>query len=109
MNNSGDSAGGLQVDANTAPAGPSPKTMLRIVKLLGVILVLLFLALIAGIVWKAQHRKVETVPDLVVSLGIEPSSIKSTVLSGNILALTTDKEVVVVDVAKRTVIMRGRL
>ena len=82
--------------------------MLRVVYVLGVILVLLFLALIVGIIWKAQNRKVELVPDMVVSLGIDPASIKNIALSGNVLALTTDREVVVVDVAKRIVLMRGR-
>ncbi len=69
---------------------------------------MLFVAWIAGIIWKAQNRKVELVPDVVVSLGIDPAAIKQMTLSGNVLALTTDREVVVVDVAKRVIIMRGR-
>ena len=105
---SGVSVVAMQGDANPSSAGPSQKAMLRVVTGLGIILALLFLALIAGIIWKAQNRKVELVPDVVVSLGIDPASIKQMTLSGNVLALTTDREVVVVDVAKRVVMMRGR-
>ncbi len=98
----------MQGNANSSTIGPSQKAMLRVVTVLGVILVLLFLALIAGIIWKAQNRKVELVPDVVVSLGIDPATIKQMTLSGNVLVLTSDREVVVVDVAKRRVIMRGK-
>ncbi len=41
---------------------PSAKVMLRVVYIMGIILVLLFLTLIGGIIWKAT-RKAEPKPD----------------------------------------------
>jgi hypothetical protein len=92
-----------------APVHPGPsKGLLLLVKSLGVVMVLLFLALIGGIIWKATHKAPPPpVPDIVMDLGIDPASIRLMALDGNMLALTTDKEIVIVDVVKRKVMLRS--
>ncbi len=84
--------------------GPSP-ALLRLVKIMGVILVLLFLGLIGGIIWKATHKPPE-LKEVVLELGIDPASIRHLELDGNTLAIATEAELLVVDVAKRKVIIR---
>jgi hypothetical protein len=87
--------------------GPS-KALLRLVKIMGVVLVLLFLGLIGGIIWKATHKPpTPSVTDVVVDLAIDPANIRLMALDGNMLAITTDKDLVVIDLAKRKVILRS--
>jgi hypothetical protein len=87
--------------------GP-PKGLLLLVKALGIILVLLFLGLIVGIIWKATNKAPPTpITDVVMDLGVDPGAVRHMQLNGNTLALTTDKEIVVVDVAKRKVLLRS--
>jgi hypothetical protein len=91
----------------TPPVYPGPsKGLLRLVKILGMVMVLLFLALIGGIIWKATHR-VPDVKDVVFELGVDPAAIRHLALDGGILAIATDRELLVVDVAKRKMIMRS--
>jgi hypothetical protein len=86
--------------------GPPPG-LLRLVKVLGAIMVLLFLALIVGIIWKATNRTVPVEAPVVVDFGIDPASIRHLSLDGGQLAITTDKEVLVIDVKSRKVILRS--
>ncbi len=90
----------------TVHPGPS-KALLRLVKIMGAVLVLLFLALIGGIIWKATHKPPPEVQDVMFDLGLDPARIKQLAVDGNTLAIVTDRELVVVDVAKRKVIMRS--
>ena len=92
-------------DTTTVYPGPS-KSLLRLVKFLGLVMVLLFLALIAGIIWKATHKPAPEVKQVVFDLGIDPASIRHLTLDGNNLAIATDREVLVIDIAKRSVILR---
>jgi hypothetical protein len=90
------------------PVYPGPSAgLLRLVKIMGVVLVLLFLGLIGGIIWKATHRATPEVQDVVFDLGLDPASITHLAVDGNTLAIATDRELVVVDVAKRKVVMRS--
>jgi hypothetical protein len=91
------------------PVHPAPpKGLLLLVKTLGVILVLLFLGLFAGIIWKATHKAPPPpVADVMMDLGIDPAAVRHMELDGNTLALTTDKDIVVIDVAKRKVLLRS--
>jgi hypothetical protein len=93
----------------TPPVHPGPSaSLLRLVKIMGVVLVLLFLGLIGGIIWKATHKAPpppET--DVMISLGIDPASIRLMALDGNSLAITTDKQLLVIDLAKRKVVLRS--
>jgi hypothetical protein len=93
----------------TPPVYPGPSAgLLRLVKIMGVVLVLLFLGLIGGIIWKATHKPPPPpVGDVTMDLGIDPASIRLMSLDGNTLALTTDKDVVVIDLAKRKVVLRS--
>jgi hypothetical protein len=87
--------------------GPPPG-LLRLVKVLGAIMVLLFLVLIAGIIWKATNRAVPVETPVTIDLGIDPASIRHLALDGGQLAITTDKEVLVIDVKTRKVLLRSR-
>lgn len=91
------------------PVHPAPpKGLLLLVKSLGIILLLLFLGLIGGIIWKATNKAPQLpVADVVMDLGIDPAAVRHMELNGNSLALTTDKEIVVVDVIKRKVLLRS--
>lgn len=84
-----------------------PKALLRLVYIMGIILVLLFLTLIVGIIWKAQHRPPPPRLEVPVELGIDPAKVRLMNFNGNLLALTTDTELVVIDVNKRQVILRS--
>lgn len=93
-----------------APVHPGPsKGLIFLVKAMGVILVLLFLALIGGIVWKATHKTaaMPTAENITLELGINPATIRNMALDGNMLAVTTDKELVVIDIKQRKVLLRS--
>jgi len=94
---------------DTPPVHQGPSlALLRLVKIMGVVLVLLFLGLIGGIIWKATHKPpAAPATAVVLDLGIDPASIKHLAVDGNTLAIVTDGEIVVIDVAKRKVIMRS--
>jgi hypothetical protein len=93
----------------TPPVHQGPSlALLRLVKIMGVVLVLLFLGLIGGIIWKATHKPpAPPATDVIMDLGIDPASIRLMALDGNHLAITTDKDVIVIDVAKRKVVLRS--
>ena len=93
----------------TPPVHQGPSlALLRLVKIMGVVLVLLFLGLIGGIIWKATHKApVPPATAVVEDLGIDPASIKHLAVDGNTLVIATDGEIVVIDVGKRKVIMRS--
>jgi hypothetical protein len=89
------------------PVHPGPsKALLRLVKILGVIMLLLFLGLIGGIIWKATH-KAPDVKDVIFELAIDPASIRHLALDGSTLAIATDRELLVVDVTKKKVLIRS--
>lgn len=93
-----------------APIHPGPsKGLIFLVKAMGVVLVLLFLALIGGIIWKATHKSAPPpAADVVTDLGIDPASIRHLDMDGNHLAISTDKEVLVLDVKQRKILMRSQ-
>jgi uncharacterized membrane protein (UPF0136 family) len=99
---------------NTAAEGFVPtegqKKLLRAVKLMGVALVLLFLALIGGIIWKATQPKPAPVAEsLALGLGLKAADIKSVAIDGGTIAITTTSELIVVDAARRKVLLREPL
>jgi hypothetical protein len=88
--------------------GPPPG-LVRLVKVLGVIMILLFLALVGGIIWKSRQPATQPVmQDVVMELGLDPAAIKHMELSGNVLALSTDQELVVIDVRARKITLRAK-
>jgi hypothetical protein len=68
---------------------------------------LLFLGLIGGLIWKAMKPKAPPpVVQTVQELGLAPADIRLMELDGDRLALTTSKELVVIDLKTKTVLMR---
>jgi hypothetical protein len=88
---------------------PSARLLLRIVYIMGIILVLLFLTLVGGIIWKSM-RKPEPRPvaepaalNLSLPGGME---IRTADIDGDRLVLNTGREVIVIDVRKNTILTR---
>ncbi len=71
--------------------------LLRLVKIMGVILILLFLGLIGGIIWKATHRP-SPVLQSPVSLNFAGKDVLHMALDGNRLAITAAHEIIVIDI-----------
>lgn len=90
---------------------PSAKIMLRVVYIMGIILVLLFLTLIGGIIWKST-RKAERPPEAtpaLIGLGLPGGAeIRATEIDGDRLILNTGTEVIVIDLRKNTIVSRIR-
>lgn len=90
----------------------SAKTLLRVVYIMGVILMLLFLLLVGGIIWKAMNRPpapATGAPGPVVDLGLPAGTvIQSMVLDGDRLVLSAGSEVIVVDLRKNVILSRIR-
>ena len=92
--------------AEGAPGlSPGTRLLLRLVYIMGVVLVLLLIALVAGIIWKATHRS--PAPAEVagaLDLGLSPgASITGIDLDGDRLAVTTSEGIVIVDLRKHRV------
>lgn len=96
-------------DAAPLEIPASARRLLRLVYIMGVVLVLLFLTLIAGIIWKANHRA-PPAPEpaaQTLDLGLPPAAdIRAASLDGDRLLVITARQVIVVDIRKNTVISR---
>jgi hypothetical protein len=89
-----------------AGAGPH-KALLRLVYIMGIILVLLFLGLVAGIIWKASHRPPpQARPEAVLNLNLAAQEVRQTALDGDRLLITTTRAIIVVDVRRGEVVLR---
>jgi hypothetical protein len=98
---------GDSTEQSPVHAGPAPG-LLRLVKVLGAVMVLLFVALIGGIIWKATHKPPPvSAQSVVVDLGLDPATIRHMTLNNGQLAIATDTEIMVIDVKTRTVILRS--
>ena len=94
-------------DPQAVYPGP-PAGLVRLVKIMGAVLVLLFIILVAGLVWKATRKAPPpVVADVVMELGIDPGSIRHMELDGSNLVLSTDKELLVIDLKLRKVTLRS--
>ncbi len=98
----------FQTEQQGAGAGvpPSARTLLRVVYIMGVILVLLFLLLVGGIIWKATRPPApKLAPEAaLIDAGIpQGAAVKSMALDGDRLAIQTDSEIIVIDLRKREV------
>lgn len=95
----------------TVPVAPpaSAKLLLRVVYIMGIILVLLFLLLVGGIIWKAMKK-----PDVPIQptaaaldLGLAPGTgVQAMELDGDRLAINTGTEIIIVDIRKNAIISR---
>ena len=87
----------------------SARILLRVVYIMGIILVLLFLLLIGGIIWKSMQKAEPKplVPPATLSLGLPAvADIRSAEINGDRLVLNTGREVIVIDVRKNTIVSR---
>ncbi len=88
---------------------PAARLLLRIVYIMGIILVLLFLTLVGGIIWKSA-RKADpkpVAPPAELSLGLQQGvDIRSAEIDGDRLVLNTGREVIVIDIRKNTILSR---
>lgn len=91
---------------------PSAKRMLRVVYIMGVILVLLFLTLVATIIWKVANRPaVPPVPPVpqpsALSLGLpQGTDLRDAQLDGDRLIINTGREIIVIDLRKNAITAR---
>ena len=98
-----------QDQQTTGEIPASAKTLLRVVYIMGIILVLLFLLLVGGIIWKASNRAAPVAPAAppVTALGLpEGTAIQSMLLDGDRLAISTGTEVIVIDIRKNVILSR---
>lgn len=86
------------------------KRLLRAVYGMGIALVLLFLALIGGIIWKATHKAPPPPPEtLTLGLGLKAADVKAVAVDGGTVAITTTSELIVIDTNRRKVLLREPL
>jgi hypothetical protein len=85
-----------------------PKWLRKLVYIMGIVLLLLFFALVAGIIYKANHRPVVVVPETqVLGVGLPPDEkFISAVTNGDKLTITSGRAVYVIDVPTHRVILR---
>lgn len=98
-------------DAGEAAPGipPSARLLLRIVYIMGIILVLLFLTLIGGIIWKSSQKPAAkaVLPTAELNLALpQGADIRGAEIDGDRLVLNTGREVIVIDIRKNAVISR---
>ncbi len=88
----------------------SQKKLLRVVYVMGLLLVLLFLALIGGIIWKATKPRPAATPEILsMGLGLKAGDIKAVDVDGGTLAITTSGELIVIDAGRRKILLREPL
>lgn len=86
------------------------KKLLRVVYIMGLALVLLFLALIGGIIWKATQPKPAPVAENpALGLGLRAADIKSVNGDGGTVTILTATELIVIDAVRRKVLLREPL
>jgi hypothetical protein len=97
-----------QGESSQVAVPQSAKLMLRVVYIMGIVLVLLFMALIGGIIWKATHKvEVRASSPALVELGLAPgTSVLSMDLDGDRVAINTGPEIIIVDIRKNAVVSR---
>ena len=100
----------LQQDNDTSAAvPPSARMLLRVVYIMGIVLVLLFLTLVGGIIWKSTRKAdPKTVaPPATLNLGLASGTVvQPAQIDGDRLVITTSTEIIVVDIRKNAVISR---
>ena len=92
-------------------AQPGLKFLELAVYIMGGLLVLMFVGLIGGIVYKVTTRgDAPPLQTKSLTLGLDPGTlVGQMVLDGDRLALNTDTEIIVIDIRKGTIVARIRL
>jgi hypothetical protein len=88
-------------------APPVNRFLVFAVYFMGAVLVLLFLGLIGGIIYKIKNRAVVPEGTGLVELGLPASSqVREAILTGDKLTINTGTEVFIVEVSTRKVLLR---
>ena len=84
------------------------KRLLKLVYIMGIILLLLFFGLVAGIIYKAKNRAEVVVAETqTLAIGLPPDEkFTNVVLSGDRLTINAGRTVYVIDVRTNRVILR---
>jgi hypothetical protein len=84
------------------------KRLLKLVYIMGIILLLLFLGLVIGIIYKASKKAVVLAPETqMLGVGLPPDEkFSSVVLTGDKLTINAGRIVYVIDVPSHRVILR---
>lgn len=78
-----------------------------LVYIMGAALVVLFIGLMVGVIYKATHRSpAEVKPATVLDLGIAAGELRSTELDGDRLVITTAQEIIIVDARQGRVMLK---
>jgi hypothetical protein len=85
-----------------------PKWLRKLVYIMGIILLLLFFGLVAGIIYKANHKAEVVVPEAhVLDIGLLPDDkFTDVVLNGDRLTINAGRIIYVIDVRTNHVILR---
>ncbi len=90
---------------------PATRMLLRTVYIMGVVLVLLFIAVVAGLIWKSTKKgepKPEAAAPALLNLGLSAGTdIRSAEADGDRLVINTGREVIVIDLRKNAILMRA--
>ena len=87
----------------------SARLLLRIVYIMGIILVLLFLTLVGGIIWKSTQmsQPKPQAPPAILDLGLPAGTeIRHAEIDGDRLVINTGRLVIVIDLRKNTILSR---
>jgi hypothetical protein len=99
-----------QQDQTVTYAPPaSAKLLLRVVYIMGIILALLFVALVGGIIWKSTKKAESTgsTGPALVELGLPAgTAVQSMQLDGERLAISTGAEIIIVDIRKNAIVSK---
>ena len=94
-------------NSNMGEAPPVNRFLVWAVYFMGAILVLLFLGLIGGIIYKIKNRVVMPEGTGLVELGLPAdTSVREATLTGDRLTINTGAEVFIVEVSTRKVLLR---
>ena len=88
---------------------PSAKLIIAAVYIMSGLPVLMFLALVGGVIWKATNKgaKENAGPPPVIDLGLPAgASVQAMDLDGDRIAINTGSEIVVIDIRKNAVVSR---
>ncbi len=94
-------------NSNLAEAPPVNRFLVWAVYGMGAVLVLLFLGLIVGIIYKIKNRVAAPAGTGLVELGLPASSeVREATLTGDRLTVNTGAEVFVIELSSRKILLR---
>ena len=85
------------------------KLLLRVVYIMGIILVLLFMILVGGIIWKSMKKGEPVAPPVAAALDLAlpaGTSVQAMELDNDRLAVNTGAEIIIIDIRKNVILSR---